>query len=350
VTRVNNFDAIRILAAVTVIFGHAHPLSQAPGTLLFGDSVQSIAVKIFFVISGFLVTKSWRSDPDLTRFFLRRGLRLFPGLALLLLLTVVVLGPLFTTLPLAEYFGSPSTYGYFWNNLVLRPVYALPGVFEANPYPSAVNGSLWSLPVEFFMYMLLPVIATVAAMMRFRGAFALLAIALAAAAFASLIYIPVESQLIIWGSGSRSLTDVGPYFLIGAVYAAKPIEAKLNSGWALFLVAVAALIQFNGYWTQQIVMMVVLPYVTLTLCLAATPGLSSAGRFGDPSYGIYLYGFPVQQAMFSIFGPQMSVWHNTLLSLPIVIALAYASWHLLEKRMLSHKPSKGLVALKPTEG
>lgn len=328
-TRVNNFDAMRILAASAVIFGHAHPLSQTPDMLLFSESVQSVAVKIFFVISGFLVAKSWRSDPDLTRFLMRRGLRLFPGLALLLLLSAFILGPLFTSLPLAEYFGAPSTYGYIWNNLILRPAYALPGVFDANPYPTAVNGSLWSLPVEFFMYMLLPVLATLAAILRFRGAFAVLAIATVVAAFASLILIPAESQLVIWGSGSRSLTNVG---------------------WALFLVAFASLFQFGGYWTQQFMMMLVLPYVTLTLCTAATPGLSSAGRFGDPSYGIYLYGFPVQQALFSIFGAQMGVWQNTLLALPIVVILAYASWHILEKRMLSLKPSKGLIALKPIEG
>lgn len=349
-TRVNNFDAMRILAASAVIFGHAHPLSQTPDMLLFSESVQSVAVKIFFVISGFLVAKSWRSDPDLFRFLMRRGLRLFPGLALLVVLTAFILGPIFTTLPLAEYFSAPATYGYIWNNLILRPAYALPGVFDANPYPTAVNGSLWSLPIEFFMYMLLPVLATLAAALRFRGAFALLAIAGVISAFASLILIPAESQLVVWGSGSRSLTNVGPYFLIGALYAAKPMEASLHSGWALFLVAFASLFQFGGYWTQQFMMMLVLPYVTLTLCTAATPGLSSAGRFGDPSYGIYLYGFPVQQALFSIFGAQMGVWQNTLMALPIVIILAYASWHILEKRMLSLKPSKGLVALKPIEG
>lgn len=339
-SRINNFDALRIVAASVVIFGHAHPLSQSPDVLLLGESVQSVAVKIFFVISGFLVAKSWRSDPHAGRFFMRRGLRLFPGLGLLLLLTVFLLGPLFTTVPLGEYFGAASTYGYLWNNMLLRPAYALHGVFAENPYPVAVNGSLWSLPIEFFMYMLLPLLVGGAALIRHRAAFIVFALGLALASFASLIYIPAEQQLVIWGSGSRSLTNVGPYFLIGAVYAVKGFDRCLDMGWAIFAVIVVCLFQGGGYWQQQFLMLIILPYVTLAFCTGATPLLRSAGRFGDPSYGIYLYGFPVQQAFFSIFGKEMGVWVNTLASLPVVLLFAYASWHLVEKRALSMKPGK----------
>src|SRR5690606_11509196 len=113
----------------------------------------------------------WWSDPHLGRFLMRRGLRLFPALIVLLALTVLVLGAMLTTLPLKEYATNGSTVRYFLYNAVLYPVYGLPGVFPDNPYPNAVNGSLWSLPVEVSMYLLLPVLATIAALARSRAIF-----------------------------------------------------------------------------------------------------------------------------------------------------------------------------------
>ncbi|PSD31864.1 hypothetical protein A7X88_06805 [Stenotrophomonas maltophilia] len=339
-TRENNFDAMRIIAALVVIFGHAHPLSAQPDPTLLGSAVQSVAVKIFFVVSGFLVAKSWWSDPHIGRFLLRRGLRLFPALFVLLALTVLALGPLFTTLPIGEYLVSEGTIRYFVYNIALYPVYALPGVFADNPYPSAVNGSLWSLPVEVSMYLLLPVLATIAAIAKSRTVFVAISLIGVALSLNYLLAVPAESQVVWWGTGSRSVADVGPYFFLGAIIAITPMERVLNPGCALFLVAIAALFQLPQYWMQQLMLMVVLPYVVLSFSTIATPFISKAGRFGDPSYGIYLYGFPVQQALFAIGGSKMGPLENTALALPIVVALAYLSWHSVEKRALSFKPRK----------
>ena len=338
--RENNFDAMRILAALVVIFGHAHPLSAQPDPHILGNSVQAVAVKIFFIVSGFLIAKSWWSDPHFGRYITRRGLRLFPGLILMLLFTVLVIGPVFTVLPIQEYFDNGSVLRYFIFNAALYPVYSLPGVFLNNPYPEAVNGSLWSLPVEVSMYLLLPVLACIAMFFKSRAFFV---IASAAGALFSLYYIvgmPAGDQVVWWGTGSRSVADVGPYFFIGAVVAVSRVEKYLNPGFALFALAIAALFQLPQYWMQQVVLMVVLPYAVLSFSTIATPVLSKLGRFGDPSYGIYLYGFPVQQALFAVFGQDMGPLENTVLAVPIVVALAYISWHAVEKRALSFKPSK----------
>jgi peptidoglycan/LPS O-acetylase OafA/YrhL len=339
-TRQNNFDAMRIIAALVVIFGHAHPLSGQADAVLFGNAVQSVAVKIFFVVSGFLVAKSWWSDPNLGRFLLRRALRLFPALVVLLALTVLVLGPLFTSFSISQYFHDAGIRTYFARNLVLFPIYSLPGVFLGNVYPGAVNGSLWSLPAEVSMYLLLPVLALIATMARSRAIFLALVIVGAGLCLYYLLSVPPERQIVFWGTGSRSVADVGPYFFLGSLFAVSRLERLLNPGFALFLVAGAALFQLPQYWMQQLVLMAVLPYIVLSFCTIATPGLSRAGRFGDPSYGIYLYGFPVQQALFNIAGPTMGPLHNTLYAVPIVVLLAYLSWHAIEKRALSYKPSK----------
>lgn len=338
--RLNNFDAMRIVAALVVIFGHSHPLSAQPDVTLLGNAVQSVAVKIFFVISGYLVAKSWWSDPHLGRFVLRRALRLFPALAVVLLLTVLFLGPSFTVLPLSEYFLHPAVPVYFFRNLVLYPVYSLPGVFAGNPYPFAVNGSLWSLPAEVSMYLLMPVLALTVMLLRSRAAFVVVVLAGCGLSLYYLAAVPAQNQVVWWGTGSRSVADVGPYFFLGALFTLGGFSRLLNPGFALFVIAGVSLFQLPGYITQQLILMAALPYAVLSFCTIATPLLSRVGRFGDPSYGIYLYGFPVQQALFSLGGSHMGPLHNTLYATPIVVVLAYLSWHVVEKRALSLKPRK----------
>lgn len=154
---INNFDWLRLLAAVTVIYGHAFPLTNTPSLLILDNSIQATAVKIFFVISGYLICLSWMSDPNIHRYLAKRLLRIIPGLAVVVTLAAVVVGPVFTTLTMHEYFSNSNFFNYF-KNLILYPIYNLPGLFQYLPYKIEVNGSLWSLPVEFLMYLILPII------------------------------------------------------------------------------------------------------------------------------------------------------------------------------------------------
>lgn len=340
--RLNSFDAVRIVAALVVIFGHAHPLSAHPDDVIVGNAVQSVAVKIFFIVSGFLVARSWESDPHLYRYLLRRCMRLIPGLALVLVLTIAVLGPAFTTLPSGHYFANSGTWRYLVYNVFLYPIYSLPGVFVDNVYPNAVNGSLWSLPAEFLMYLVLPVVFLTTIVDRSRW---LLILVTAALAVCSLVYLraPSDHQLVFWGTGSRSVADVGPYFFLGALYSLTVMKRWLSAPVSLLLLGVLALFQTPDPTLQQIGLMIVLPYAVLSFAVLPTPVICRAGRFGDPSYGIYLYGFPVQQALFHLCGPTMGPLDNAFIASVIALMLGYASWHLLEKRVLAFKPSKRLA-------
>lgn len=339
--RSNNFDAIRIVAALVVIAGHANPLSAHPDDILLGNAVQSIAVKIFFIVSGYLVAKSWESDPHFGRYLMRRGLRLLPGLACVLLLTVLVLGPAFTSLPVSVYFRNGGTLHYFLYNLVLYPIYSLPGVFASNLYPDAVNGSLWSLPAEVSMYLLLPIVFVTAVFDKSRRLFILVSCSLAAFALIYLSRSPEDQQIVFWGTGSRSVADVGPYFFLGALYSVTPLRCTLNASVALLFIGVLALFPLSTYMVEQVSLMVVLPYAVLSFAVHPIPIVSQAGRFGDPSYGLYIYGFPVQQALFQVGGPTMGPIENAIVSTIITLILGYASWHVLEKRALAFKPRKG---------
>ena len=149
--RTNNFDFVRFAAAFFVIYGHCNILFGYSPPLILGMNISSIGVTIFFSLSGFLVTDSWERQPRLTSFFIKRSLRIFPALIVVTLLTTFVLGPLMTRDVLSEYLRNPQTWDYL-RNALLYISYSLPGVFAENIYKDAVNGSLWSLPPEFFCY------------------------------------------------------------------------------------------------------------------------------------------------------------------------------------------------------
>lgn len=160
--RDNNFNFIRIVAALAVLVTHSFALAigtadAEPFRESLGMTMGSIAVDVFFITSGFLVTSSLLNRQSTIEFIWARALRIFPALLVMLFLTVFVLGVLVTTLPLTTYLSLPETYIYLTKcaTLFMGVSFNLPGVFDDNPYKSAVNGSLWTMPYEVRMYAIL---------------------------------------------------------------------------------------------------------------------------------------------------------------------------------------------------
>ena len=153
--RINNFNIIRIVAAAMVIYGHMSSIMGVYKHTVYDQAVSSLAVKILFVISGYLIMVSLINDDHFGRYMVRRCFRIFPGLIGVVLFSALIIGPIFTNLPLSEYFTSKITWNYL-RNILLYPIYVLPGVFSDYTYPNAVNGSLWTLPIEFALYLVLP--------------------------------------------------------------------------------------------------------------------------------------------------------------------------------------------------
>lgn len=155
----NIFDFLRFAAATMVIWGHAYDLNAVPGVpVVFAISINSLGLLLFFIISGYLVTQSLERSRNTAEFFWKRALRILPGLTACTFFMVFVLGPLVTAMPQNEYWSSPLV-PIFLKNAILNVQYALPGVYQQN-HMSAVNGSLWSLPVEALCYVALGVLGT----------------------------------------------------------------------------------------------------------------------------------------------------------------------------------------------
>jgi peptidoglycan/LPS O-acetylase OafA/YrhL len=329
----DNFAAIRLVAAILVLFGHSFPLTGGHGPGYLGSPVSTLAVKVFFVISGYLISESWLRDPQVGRYLLRRALRIFPALIVLCLLTVFVAGPILTNLSLIEYFASGATWRYF-SNVILSPVYALPGVFQDNIYPGAVNGSLWTLPVEFAMYLLMPLVLVLPGR---RVMSVVMAVVLSAASiWFARVSIP-EHPAVFWGTNLVNGLEMAPYFFWGAVYRIwiKPERLSLQVAFAMVLLFP---LLATDWPRSEAAALVIIPYLTLALGHATPPAFAWVERRGDWSYGAYLYGFLIQQIVAHYLPTPGNNWLNFLLSVPPVLLLGMLSWRLIEQPALRLKP------------
>jgi peptidoglycan/LPS O-acetylase OafA/YrhL len=334
--RTNNFDFIRFLAAFFVIYGHCEALGGLPYTQLLGSPISVLGVMIFFSLSGYLVTDSWLRQPEPMAFFAKRSLRIFPALLVVVVTSAAVLGPAMTRLSIQDYVRNIH-FWYYLRNVGLYISYNLPGVFDDNPYKFAVNGSLWSLPAEYLCYILVAAIGLT--MGRLIGAgFIVGVIGLAAVNFFRFHY--AGPQVVIYATDAFSAASVMIYFFVGAAF--RCFRIPLHGGLA-FLMA-CALVVATGRLPPEIFSVLLwlgLPYAVLGLGLQATPVLGRWGRFGDFSYGMYLYSFPISQTLIALSHNSINIGALIASVTALSIGCAFLSWHLVEKRALRLKPGRG---------
>ena len=329
--RDNNLDALRLGGALLVVLGHSYVVlakPMAPPTI-FGQPLHALGVHVFFIISGHLITKSWQRRPDWRSYFAARALRIFPALIVAVVLTAFVVGTVFTTLPTSDYLSDPSTWLYL-KNALLQPVFGLPGVFVDLPYPYVLNGSLWTLPVEFACYLVVPLVLLLPRRLHVPavGLFALISIAL---------HLRVWPDVDVLGFFTSSSVGEPWIFFAGGMLCALLLERhafRLDVALlGLFAVTIVSAVD-AGLGTY--VLWAVLPYSTLALGLASTPVLRRASRYGDFSYGLYIYAFPVQQVVVATLGVR-GIAANAVAVVVATLVLAALSWHLVEAPALRVK-------------
>ena len=333
--RSDNFLPLRHLAALLVIYGHSYALGRHPpgdadvlAKLMPGFYAGNLAVYLFFAVSGFLVTLSllrfqgphWQG---VMRYVRNRVLRVYPGYLACLLVCVFVIGAAFTTLPLGDYFRADGTRGYLVQNL--QPVtlaWELPGVFEGNAYPNVVNGTLWSLSLEVRWYFYLGLLAALTIVRR-RWAFT--AVALALVAFGAWE----------WWSGKPDVNEyraLSQTYLIAALCAhwreRIPVSHWLMAGFA----GIAVLVHGSRWFGPAVVAAAI--YFVLWAAYAL-PAMRWPGT-RDYSYGLFLYGFPVQQSLVAAV-PHIAPLALLPAAVACALVLAAASWHWVERPALQWK-------------
>ncbi len=346
----NNFDFLRLLFAIFVIISHAKPLatmeSGDPLSVLTNDQVllSYIGVRGFFIISGYLIFQSLLRSKNLVDYFWKRLLRLFPALIVVLAITVL-LGPLFydTAVGGSSYWNNHAVWSYFPRNLsLLLPQFSIPGFFTHNPKENTINGSLWTIGYEFACYMVLGILIVVR---KSLPVVKILLVAVWITLFVAFRFFFEQFKDLNFFLTGTDFIELGIYFVGGAILAAFKVERFRHLGKAALACAVVLAISLWAGMFNSGFHFAFLPLLVIGLGAQSTPYLNAIGeKIGDLSYGVYLYSFPVMQALvfFFHFGPLALFLASTILSM----AFGYASWHLVEKRALRLKkytPFAGLL-------
>ena len=335
----NNFNLIRVVAAFGVLVDHSFAVAigsvdARPFQISPHIDISRLAVDVFFVTSGFLVTASLLRRPNTIEFLWARALRIYPALLVMQFLTVFGLGLFLTTIPWTSYLVSYDTLKYLVKNAILVDGLfpRLPGVFQNNPLNDTVNTSLWTLPYEIGMYAILASVwAVLCLVLGVRSrVFKITFVGCASAAVLLLLFchgctdnnVNFPRLFAMFFSGATAYLLKDRIVLSGRVF------------WSMIVIVPSA--TFLGEHVLFAAYVLTLPYILLYLAYIPSGFVRKYNKAGDYSYGIYIYAWPIQQSIVSLV-PGVSVPAMILSSASVTVVLAALSWHLIEQRALRLK-------------
>ncbi len=338
--RDNNFNLIRLVAAFLVLFSHSYSVvlgtddSYRPLLDATGFSLGAHAVNIFFVISGLLVMQSWDRTPSPTAFIAARVLRIYPAILVYTILIVFFLGAALSDLPLASYFSAQQTWTYLVSvGSLVETDQTLPGLFADTPDASTVNASLWTIRYELICYMSL----MLAGMLGFFRSPTRFTIASLAAACALLLF----SQTAMANDTQApygSIVRFGLCFGIGVC--AYHYRTSLRLHWTGIAAAGILAYLSHGMPLGTFALYLGLAYTVLWIAYIPAGPIRKFNKVGDYSYGVYIYAYPIQQAVIAS-APNLSPIHVFLIAGSATLAIAILSWHFVEKPALKARSALG---------
>ncbi|GLQ49257.1 acyltransferase family protein [Dyella flava] len=333
----NNFDLIRLCAALAVMLGHSYGICGARSFELLvrfthRESFGSLAVYAFFLISGLLVSASYARQSSPTRFVGLRAARIWPGAIVCAMFTALVVGPLFTSIPLAEYFSNPATYRWLAHNMSLIGSVggSLPGVFDRNRLGFVVNGAVTTLPIELECYAIILIAGTLGLGANSRRG-TIIVVGVVGVIFAYFVKHPPVHITLGGFFVKRILYSFYPvpFFLLGMLLYSFRTRVILHWLPALSLLVGYVALRFTPMGT----ILLYPAFAYGVLWLASLRQLRWLKPKYDYSYGIYLYGFVIQQTIVAV-NPTLSNYLSVAIAIPITVVLAALSWHILERPCL----------------
>jgi peptidoglycan/LPS O-acetylase OafA/YrhL len=335
----NNLDFVRFVLAVAVILSHSYALLQfaeplshlTRGQLNLGE----LSVNWFFVISGFLITHSWLRSKSTLDYFKKRVLRIYPGFIETIAFCVLIVAPL----------ASPSIRHHFVSDvhplkvagqmLILR-FHEPQNVFASNPSPT-VNGSLWSISYEFWCYIGVAALGLVGYLKNPHAVARLFLLTIAASVAFLVFHLTPGGKLLGAVVGYPPFyARLLPYYLAGMVFYFYRNRIPFSNLLALLSVALVAVASRIPYGIP-VLFPIAGTYFLFWFAFHPLIRLENWARYGDFSYGIYLFAFPIQQLLIMKLGAQISPLLLFALATPLTILMGITSWHLVERRFLKLK-------------
>jgi peptidoglycan/LPS O-acetylase OafA/YrhL len=338
--RSNHFLVLRFVLASCVLLGHAPDLvdgdthrellTRAFHTLSLG----ALAVDGFFLLSGFLIVQSWCRDPRPLVFMQKRALRIAPAFWVASLVCALVVGPLASTSSWAGYFTQLHV-GALVKSLVLFEPPGTPPVFAGQPYPY-VNGSMWTIAYECRCYALVLALG-VCGLAAKRWVWVALCVSSSlwwlAGPDVESVHVPLVVRALC--KDPHQAARFLMLFTSGACFCVWRAQIPLRA-WAAWLALALMGISLLHPVTAQLGVTTCGAYALFTFAFARVPALERFARAPDFSYGLYLYGWPVQKLW--LWGvPTLSPWVLFPLSWIVSVALGALSWTLVEKPALAWK-------------
>jgi peptidoglycan/LPS O-acetylase OafA/YrhL len=323
--RGNCFDLIRHFAALLVLYSHHYPMLKRPEpSIRHWESYGFIAVAIFFSISGYFMPASFVRSGNFLNFIGRRLKRLLPALVVCSFIITYVIGTIFTSTPTWEYLTSRWTLGTFasWATFLGR---SIPGVFSNFLMPNAIDGSLWTLPIELLCYV---VIGTA---LSFSQSWKMALFLFVAAVLGTAWVVHVDTSFNFYS------VPLNFFLIFGICFSGGSLLAMTKDAWfsariPLLIFAILSIWLMRGRVEINIFGMLGITLITVIIGESAKDKFIK-GKF-DISYGIYIYAFPIQQLVINEITHRL--WLGMLISLVFTLVAGYLSYQFVEKRFL-HK-------------
>ena len=345
----NNFHLVRFVLAMTVIYTHSIVLLGNKGDHLaelsnYQIDAGRLAVYCFFIVSGFLVTQSALHSESTIEFVAKRILRIVPAFLVSLLLVAFVIGPIVTPLSLSEYFR-PDPQGDPYRFVQRNITFGLTGgflweykdVFSGNPRPNAVNGSMWTLSHEVACYAIIAILLFMGLLRKRYFMVALLGIAACAIfAYFELGFAPIKEKIVWWWvlnpwNYDRFIRLVF-FFISGSLMYL--FKEKVPYNKKLFIISIAGIVVAMIFGKIHLGLYLFLPYAVIYCCIGAK--YASFQQYGDYSYGLYIFSFPIQQTILH-YKADWTIPQFLILSSVASLIVAFFSWHVIEKPALGLK-------------
>ena len=339
--RKNNFDFLRLVFATLVLVTHSYVLSGSSENDILGIwtsgqiNCSSLGVKGFFIISGYLIFQSAFRSRSWRDYIIKRILRIYPGY-IAVLIFAVVLAFCLSDHNLRGYLADNSVWSYLGNNIAMfLPLhYQIDSVFGTNVYKYAINGSIWTIPYEFFFYIILSFVFALKKwpeLLTAALAFFYIIIFLWTVKYEDRPGIDLLKNIF----DIHLLAHFALCFFGGALLASLRVDLSKYKTYFLIGSCVMCII-FIATKTFYFTQFAILPLIIVLTGSHATKGIAGLNsKIGDFSYGIYLYGFIVQQTLEHFF--KFNCWKLMITSIPISFIFGALSWFLIEKRALQAK-------------
>lgn len=329
----NNFDIVRFSLAFIVMLVHAAEVTRSADIRFLSQYLNSdFAVRGFFAISGFLIAKSYLRSKSLTSYFIKRAQRILPAYIFVIVLCFVI-GMCLTTLPLMDFLKNKETIKYLIANFsflnFIQP--SLPGVFTSNPN-QPMDGSLWTIKAELTLYVLLPFIVPLMKKSPLKVWSIIFVISCAWFFYFTSLYTGPKADTL-----AKQFVSLSSFFFFGSLLAIhQPTFDRLKE---ITIVSLVVFLLFKNTQYSFIIEPIAFSSVVILFCTNLCKEVKIS-QYGDLSYGMYLYHWPIIQVLqhFGLFATNAFIGLG--LTIVITLALAYTSWNVLESRFLKRAHHK----------